>query len=122
MTQHKRSIRFQEISFASADELPPVPPNPWIDYMMNRYFKDKVIAFVCENIQNLIKPNLQRKLIVDFKGQLVKKIYISEIFLSLEEMSVNIFFGGEKGRQNFILANEIAQSIFHISMNLENLM
>eukprot|EP00961_Rhodomonas_salina_P294711 3934805-Rhodomonas_salina.2 len=68
MTQIKRCKRFQDVQFSKADQLPDIPPSPWIDHMMNRHFKDKVISLVCERIQHLVQPCAERTLIVDFKG------------------------------------------------------
>lgn len=73
MTQYKRCKRYQDVHFSKADPLPQNIPNPWIDHMMNRNFKDKVISFVCERIQSLVQPAEGRTLIVDFKGP--PKIY-----------------------------------------------
>eukprot|EP00961_Rhodomonas_salina_P231900 3132826-Rhodomonas_salina.4 len=68
MTQYKRCTRYQEVAFSSADSLPSKIPSPLTDYMMNRHFKDKVISFICERIQSLVKPTPDKTLIVDFKG------------------------------------------------------
>eukprot|EP00961_Rhodomonas_salina_P305070 3941838-Rhodomonas_salina.4 len=68
MTQYKRCTRYQEVDFSSADSLPSTIPTPLTDYMMNRHFKDKVISFICERIQLLVKPSPDKTLIVDFKG------------------------------------------------------
>eukprot|EP00961_Rhodomonas_salina_P252933 3418574-Rhodomonas_salina.1 len=68
MTQYKRCKRYQDVQFAASDPLPQNLPTPLLDFLMNRHFKDKVIAFICERIQSLIKPAHGRALIVDFKG------------------------------------------------------
>jgi len=68
MTQYKRCKRYQDVQFSQGDPLPQNPPTPWLDHMMNRYFKDRVISMVCEKIQGLIKPTREQVLIVDFKG------------------------------------------------------
>ncbi len=77
MTQHKRCDRFKEIKFSAGDSLPRQIPSPLMDYMMNRYFKDKVISMVCERIQQGTQPSPERTLIVDFKG--APKLYQSAV-------------------------------------------
>eukprot|EP00961_Rhodomonas_salina_P044911 603234-Rhodomonas_salina.2 len=68
MTQYKRCKKYQDVNFSRSDPLPQNIPEQWLDHMMNRNFKDKVISFVCERIQALVKPAKERTLIVDFKG------------------------------------------------------
>lgn len=68
MTQYKRCKRYQDVQFTQSDPLPQNVPSPWIDHMMNRHFKDKVISLVCERVQALTQPSRERVLIVDFKG------------------------------------------------------
>jgi hypothetical protein len=75
MTQQKRVTRYESVQFSKSDQLPSVPPEKWLDHMMNRYFKDRVISFVCERVQRLIGPTREQSLVVDFKGE--PKLYTS---------------------------------------------
>lgn len=76
MTQNKRQSKYEEVAFGPHDQLPSEIPANLMPYLLNRHFKDKLISFVCERIQSLVKPDKDHYLIVDFKGP--PKLYVSE--------------------------------------------
>ena len=69
MTQTKRVQRASPIDFEPSDELPEeIPGHNWSNCMANRAFKQKVIAYLCQKIPDMVDLSLGQKLIIDYKG------------------------------------------------------
>lgn len=69
MTQTKRRAKFKDVSFGPSDPLPHEIPEDWMAFMMNPYFKMRVISYVCEKLPSLVDTSSEgRKLIIDYRG------------------------------------------------------
>lgn len=69
MTQMKRRKHVPAIDEPEHAPLPPIIPYNWDAAIMNRTFKSKVIALVCERLPEMIRLTAGQKLIIDYRGQ-----------------------------------------------------
>jgi len=66
MTQQKRVRTVPVVVFGKNDDLPPEVPENWAEYIKNRVFKSKVIAFVVRNLRRHYASEYKRTVVIDW--------------------------------------------------------
>ena len=67
MTQCNRTSKYEIKNFGPCDELPEEVPDEPIQYLMNRYFKLKLIDMLCRQIPCMVELKAGQEFILDYK-------------------------------------------------------